>query len=297
MSKTIRNIVIAAFFTVGGGWLGIWLNKVTNNTLPLMQSLGALVWLVTPALSGIFLRLLGGDGWKDSGFGLQLRSGGWKWYVLALVVYPCLALLSGGLALAIGAIKADGFAAQGFKAYLAAGGVMLAGSLVKNIFEEFAWRGYLTPRLDAAGVHPLVNHLIVGMLWWSWHVPYYFYYVDRTTLKSFMSTGLPVFLLLAFISLVPTAIFFGELRLVSKSVWPTFLLHNVINALSIPLIINGFIKVNGPLGTIFTPTNEGIFVSLLFGVVGLILYRNRKRKLVKNGSVNFYNEPVNIPEL
>ena len=275
MRKIIRNIVIMSLFTVGGGWLGIWLNNVTGNTQPAMQSLGALFWLVPPALAGILLRAFGGDGWKDSGFGLHVRSGGWMWYLVALLAYPLLALIIGGLALAIGAINLDGFASQGMNAYLQAVGLMLAGSLVKNIFEEFAWRGYLTPRLAAANVHPLVNHLIVGVLWWSWHLSYYAYYLDKATLQSFMTTSLPVFLLLALIGLIPTALFFGELRLASKSVWPAFILHNVINAVSMPLIINGFIRLNGPLGTIFTPTNEGIFTSLMLGVLGLVIYKFR----------------------
>ena len=51
MNKIIRNIIIVALFTVGGGWLGIWLNNVTDNTMPPMQSLGALVWLTTPPSS------------------------------------------------------------------------------------------------------------------------------------------------------------------------------------------------------------------------------------------------------
>ena len=157
MNKIIRNIIIVALFTVGGGWLGIWLNGVTGNTQPPMQSLGALVWLTTPALSGILLRALGGDGWKDSGFGLNLLSG-WKWYLVAILVYPLAALLTFGLGALLGIVSADGFAAQGFSAYLSAAGIMLVGSLMKNIFEEFAWRGYLTPRLEAAGVHPLLNH-------------------------------------------------------------------------------------------------------------------------------------------
>ena len=36
-----------------------------------------------------------------------------------------------------------------------------------------------------------------------------------------------------------------------------------------PLIINGFIKLNDTLGVIFTPTNEGILTAILFGVAGL----------------------------
>jgi membrane protease YdiL (CAAX protease family) len=278
MNKTIRNLVIFSFFTVGGGWLGIWLNQVTGNTMPPMQSLGALVWLTSPALSGFLLRALGGDGWKDSGFGLNLISG-WKWYLVAILIYPLIALLVFGLASLFDFISADGFAAQGFGAYLSVVGVMFVGSLIKNFFEEFAWRSYLTPRLDATKIHPLLNHLITGILWWSWHLPYYYYFLDRAVLESALTTSFSVFLIIGLVVLFPTAILFGELRLISKSTWMVFLLHNVINAFSMPLIINGFIKVNGTLGTIFTPTNEGIFTSLLMGAAGLILYQRR----MKNG--------------
>jgi membrane protease YdiL (CAAX protease family) len=277
MNKTVRNLIIFSLFTAGGGWLGIWLNQVTGNTMPPMQSLGALVWLASPALSGFLLRALGGDGWKDSGFGLNLPSG-WKWYLMAILVYPLIALLVFGLASIFGFISADGFAAQGFGAYLSVVGVMFAGSLMKNFFEEFAWRSYLTPRLDAANVHPILNHLITGVLWWSWHLPYYYYFLDRATLESALTTSVPVFLAIGLFVMFPTAILFGELRLISKSTWTVFLLHNVINAFSMPLIINGFIKVNGAMGVIFTPTNEGIVTSLLMGAAGLLLYQRRMKQ-------------------
>ncbi len=276
MNKITRNIIIVALFAVGGGWLGIWLNNVTGNTMPPMQSLGALVWLTTPALSGILLRAFGGDGWKDSGFGLNLISG-WKWYLAALLIYPLAALLTFGLSALLGIVSADGFAAQGFAAYLSAAGAIFVGSLMKNIFEEFAWRGYFTPRLEAAKVHPMINHLIVSILWMSWHLPYYYYFLDRSILNSAITTSIPVFLIAGYIGTFPTAILFGELRLLSKSVWPVFLLHNVINALSMPLLINGFIKVNGPLGFVFSPTNEGIITSILFGVAGWFLYQYRMK--------------------
>ena len=83
MNRNIRNIIIVALFTVGGGWLGIWLNNVSGNTQPPMQSLGALVWLTSHALSGIFLRAFGGDGWKDSGFGLIERDCRRRWIAQA----------------------------------------------------------------------------------------------------------------------------------------------------------------------------------------------------------------------
>jgi membrane protease YdiL (CAAX protease family) len=277
MNKIIRNIIIVSIFTVGGGWLGIWLNNVTGNTAPPLQSLGALVWLMSPALSGFALRAFGGDGWKDAGFGLNLPSG-WKWYLLALLVYPLAALLTFGLAAIFGILSTDGFAAQGFNAYFAAVGMLFIGSLMKNFFEEFAWRGYLTPRLEAAGVSPLVNHIVVSVLWTSWHLPYYYYYLDRALLESAITASIPVFIALAYFVQIPTSILFGELRLISKSTWTVFLLHQMINAVSLPLLMNGFIEVKGALAPVFTPTNEGIFVSLLFGVVGWMLMKSRLKQ-------------------
>lgn len=277
MNKITRNIIIVSLFTIGGGWLGIWLNNVTGNTAPPLQSLGALVWLMTPALSGFALRAFGGDGWQDSGFGLNLPSG-WKWYLLALLVYPLASLLTFGLAALLGILSAGGFAAQGFGAYLSAVGMIFLGSLMKNFFEEFAWRGYLSPRLEAAGVSPLINHITVSVLWTTWHLPYYYYYLDRAQLESAITTSIPVFILLAYFIQIPTSILFGELRLISKSTWTAFLLHQMINAVSLPLLMNGFIEVKGALAPVFTPTNEGIFVSLLFGVVGWMLMKRRLKQ-------------------
>ncbi|MDD2921871.1 MAG: CPBP family intramembrane metalloprotease [Anaerolineales bacterium] len=274
MNKSNRNIVIVSLFAVFGGWLGIWLNDVTGNTMPPLQSLGALVWLTTPALAGFLLRAFGGDGWKDSGFGLNLISG-WKWYLAALLIYPLASLLTFGLSLVFKTISADGFAAQGFGVYLSAVGVIFVGSIMKNIFEEFAWRGYLTPRLEAAKIHPLLNHAIVAVVWWAWHLPYYYYFLPRADLQAATPYGVPVFLAIGLIVLFPTAFFFGEIRLASKTVWTTFLLHQIVNAVSMPFLLNGFIASNNWSSLILSPTNDSIVMSLLMGLAGYWMYRNR----------------------
>jgi len=277
MNKTIRNLFIFALFTAGGGWLGIWLNNLTGNTNPPMQSLGALIWLTSPLLVGFLLRAFGGDGWKDAGFGLNLPSG-WMWYLAAILIYPLTALVTFSIASVLRAVSTDGFVAHGLGTYATAAGIIFFSSLMKNVFEEFAWRGYLTPRLDAAKVRPMLNHLMVGILWWSWHLPYYYYFLDRSILQASITTSISIFLIIGLFNLILTSILFGELRLLSKSVWPVFILHNIINALSMPLIIGGFIKLNGTMGVIFTPTNEGILTAILFGVEGLILYQYRMKK-------------------
>lgn len=277
MNKQIRNIVIVALFAVGGGWLGIWLNHVTGNTAAPLQSLGALVWLTSPALAGLFLRAFGGDGWREAGLWLHLRTE-WHWYGLAIVAYPVVAWLMFGVASAVGAIDASGFAAQGFGAYAQLAALGVAGSLVKNLFEEFAWRGYFTERLAAVQTPALLNHALVAVVWWAWHLPYYYYFLDAAVLESYLSTSVPLFLLIGLVVQFPTSLLFGELRLVSRSVWPPVILHCFINGVSLPLILNGFISVNGAAGVLLTPTNEGLVTAALFGLIGWWLYQHRLKQ-------------------
>jgi len=282
MNKTIRNIVIVGFFTVGGGWFGIWVNNVTGNTAPPMQSLGALVWLISPALSGILLRAFGGDGWKDAGFGLNLRSGGWIWYAVAILVYPLVALLTFPLAIVTGAISAEGFAEQGFSAYITAAGLMVAASLMKNIFEEFAWRGYLTPRFAALRMRPWLGYVFTGFIWAAWHVPYYLYFLDRSVLLEHTSLSLPALIGMAFLALPFHAAAYGELRLLSNSTWPAWMMHNFANAISLTLVSSSFVTlVPGFWSAILSPGTEGVLHSLLMGLMGYGLYRYRVGRSVQ----------------
>ncbi|MBI2295147.1 MAG: CPBP family intramembrane metalloprotease [Betaproteobacteria bacterium] len=41
---------------------------------------------------------------------------------------------------------------------------------LKNIFEEFAWRSYLSPRLKALGLPALTGYALVAVVWFTWHV-------------------------------------------------------------------------------------------------------------------------------
>jgi hypothetical protein len=82
--------------------------------------------------------------------------------------------------------------------------------------------------------------------------------------------------LLAFLVLPFHALAYGELRLVSKTVWTPWLLHNVSNAISLPLLSAGFVSLVGGFGgVILSPGTEGILYSLLIGLAGLGMYRYR----------------------
>lgn len=274
MNSKLRNLLIFAIVAVGGGFVGIAMDRLNPSPDP-MQGVGALIWLVSPLAANLLLRAFGGDGWSDSGFAPKFSTSG-RWYGLALLIVPLvtlLCLLGGWLT---SAISLQGFAEQGWNSLWIVLGTGFATAALKNIFEEFAWRGYLTPRFAALPVHPLLNALLTGWIWAGWHVPYYLYFLNRAELQQHTSLSLPVFLLLAFLVLPFHALAFGELRLLSQTVWPSWLLHNLANALSLGLISGSFIQLApGVAGVFFSPGTEGILYSLLIGAVGIALYRRR----------------------
>ncbi len=270
--QIIRNLIIFTVIILGSGWLGLAVDRVTAAPDP-QQGLGLLLWLLLPTATGLLLRALGGDGWQDAGLKPHLQSS-WRWYLAALLIFPLVSLLIFGLGFMVGGFSIPGFANQGLGAFAALVVVAFVSSFVKNILEEFAWRGYLTARFAALQLHPLLNHLLTGLIWAAWHIPYWLYFVD---IQAFTALTLPTFIGLAMLTLVITAITYGELRLLSKSVWPAVVLHSVANAITATLLINGFIKLNGGVGVVFSPGNDGIIHALLFTLIGIGLYQYRMK--------------------
>ena len=275
MNKISRNLIVFSVVTFGGGWLGVAVDQVAPGPTPL-QGLGALLWLVSPLVAVLLLRAFGGDGWQDFGLAPKLKSD-WRWYVVAVLLAPVATLLMLGLGLMVEAISLKGLAEQGLSALLTMMGMGFMGAMVKNIFEEFAWRGYLTPRFVALKINPFLGYLLTGLIWAGWHLPYWFYFLDRDELLSHTSLSLPAFVVLGFILLPLHAIVYGELRLLSGSVWPVWLLHNIANALSLTLLTGGFVVLDeGVLGAFLSPGTEGVLFTLLMAGVGVGLYRYRQ---------------------
>jgi membrane protease YdiL (CAAX protease family) len=270
--QSIRNLIVFTAATLGIGWLGIALDRATEAANP-QQGLGILLWILIPTGTGLLLRALGGDGWQDAGLQPNLKSGG-RWYVAAVLIFPLASLLTLGLGSVFEAFSFPGFAAQGVGAFVSLVAVAFASSFVKNIFEEFAWRSYLTARFDALKLNPFVNHLLTGLIWAGWHIPYWLYFVD---VQQFTSLSLPVFIVLGILILAITAITYGELRLLSNSVWPAVILHSVANAITAALLLNGFVHPNSRVGVVFSPGNDGVIHSILFTLIGVGLYQYRMK--------------------
>lgn len=277
MRKSIRNLILFCIVAVGGGFVGIAVDRLNPPADP-MQGLGALIWLASPLATNLLLRTFGGDGWRDLGLALHLKSS-WGWYLLAVLIIPVVTGICLGFGALFGAISLSGFAAQGIQPFLMLLATGFAAAMVKNIFEEFAWRGYLTPRFESIQLHPLLNALLTGWIWAGWHVPYYLYYLDSAQLQAHTSLSVPTFIGLAFLVLPFHALAYGELRLLSKSVWTTWLLHTIANAVSLGLLSGGFILLSPNLsGVIFSPGTEGVLHSLLMGLIGFGLYQRRRQQ-------------------
>lgn len=277
MSKSIRNLVIFTVVAWGSGFLGIAIDRLDPPQNP-MEGLGALIWLISPLAANLLLRSLGGDGWKDFGFKLNFRES-WIWYLVALLIVPLITIITLGLGVFFGAVSLTGFAQKGFYAFLPLMFTVFMTVMVKNIFEEFAWRGYLTPRFEAIKMHPFVNSILTGFIWAGWHVPYYLYFLDRAVFREHTSLSVPAFILLAFLLLPFHALAYGELRLLSKSIWTVWLLHTVANTISLSLISQGFVTLKTDFtGVLLSPGTEGIVHSLLMGLIGFAMYQYRMRK-------------------
>lgn len=271
-STTRRNLIIFIVVTLSAGWVGAALDRAIGTPDP-QQGLGILLWILLPTVTGLLLRALGGDGWQDAGVNPRLVAG-WRWYGVAILLFPLLSLLLLGIGPLVGAFTLPGFASQGAGAFLSLTAVAVLSSFGKNIFEEFAWRGYLTPRFAERRLPRLRNHLLTGLIWAGWHIPYWLFFVD---VQSFSTLSTPAFMGLGIATLIITAITYGELRLWSQSVWPAVVLHSVANGVTATFLLNGFVQLNGGLGILFSPGNDGIVHSILFAVVGLGLYQYHRR--------------------
>jgi membrane protease YdiL (CAAX protease family) len=272
-STTLRNLIIFSIVALSAGWLGAWVNTVIPSPSP-QESLGILIFLLLPFLTVFLLRGFGGDGWKDFGLRLNLK-GNWGWYLLALLMYPASILLTLGLGTVFGTVSFEGLRSQGFGALLTVLGIGFVGSLLKNIGEEFAWRGYLTPRFKALGLGNFTNHMLTAVIWGLWHVPYWLFLLGPDIINEYSRLGVTGFIVLGLVGIFPTALIYGELRLKTDSLWPAFLAHNIINAISPQLILMGFVKIGANAELFLSPGLDGLLVMALSWIVGLWMLRRK----------------------
>ncbi len=273
-NRTIRNLVLFSIVVLSIGFIGRGLDVQMGNPPP--ESLGMLLWLVVPSTFSLLLRAFGGDGWKDFGIKPNFKGNG-VYYAISLLVYPVLTLIILLIGSGLGLIT---FPSLSMNALGMIVQVFLVGAVpqfIKNIFEEAAWRGYLAPKIYSLGLNDFVGHAIVGFIWGAWHIPYYLYFLDLSILEMFTTLNLAVFIPLSIVVMISWGMVYGELRLLTNSIWPAVLMHMVEDAFLNQLFIDNHIQIVPGTDWLVSPVN-GLIGIVLFAALGVILRQIRKRK-------------------
>jgi len=264
-SKTLRNIYIFVLVSSACGWLGLLFDKLIEPSTN-EQSLGMGIWLIFPLLTTLLLRLFAGDGWKDIGFGLQIK-GNIKWYVASLIIFPLVTALIVRMGMMFDWVSITGFRTQ---AYLTVFGIALAGGLVKNFFEESVFRGYLTAKLLTTRINDIWLYLIVGGVWGFWHLPYYLFFLPEADMYTVLPVGRFAFAIVSAFTMICWSAMFVELYRLTRSIWSVVLLHTIEDSVVNHLIIDGHIIILSGKEIWVSPI-VGILPSLLYIGVGILL--------------------------
>jgi len=276
-TKSTRNIIIFIFIALICGWLGLALDKLANlEPSNSGETLGMAIWITFPFLAMILLRCFAGDGWKDFGIKPNFK-GNIKWYFAAFFIYPLII----GIVLFIGKIFGwIDFSNFQVKVYFTGFFGLLVVSLIKNIFEESVWRGYLTAKLLNTKFENFGIYIIVGVVWGLWHLPYFLYFLPQSDIHQIFPYGRHLFALLAIITMICWTVMYVELFRLTKSIWVVVLLHAVEDSLVNHLIIDGHIVIASGKEILISPVC-GIITSALYLGVGLLIrqYRIKNERL------------------
>jgi membrane protease YdiL (CAAX protease family) len=264
-NRTLRNLTIFTVLTLASGWLGRWVDGLSGQP-PSLAGMGALIWLTGPFVVSLLLRAFAGDGWQDLGIRPAFRGHG-LWYTTSILIYPLCATLVVGIGLAAGAVSFSSSASFGM--FSQAFALLLVPQLLTNIPEEFGFRGYLAPKLYALPLHIFVAHVLVGLIWGLWHVPFLSAITAYTT--ESLASLLPRFLL----GTVAASIVYGEIRLLTNSVWPAVVMQTAGGAFIGSLMLDNLITISGG-GWFFAPVLEGTLMIVLFTLIGFTIYLLRK---------------------
>lgn len=230
-----------------------------------------LLLMFTPTLASVVARLMGREGFGDVSFRLGGRRGV-QAILLALVLPVIVGVIAYGIAWSTGLAELTPPSSSTFPAVtnpLALLGLQFVSvlnlglliGLVLAAGEEIGWRGYMLTRLIDARVPQPV--LVSELIWGLWHLPLVLSGLYAAGPNPLLSG---VWFMVAF---TVAAFLYARVRLVSGSIWPVILLHEVWNN----LIEGVFDASTSGAQAKFWVGESGVLVMLTIIVVVVLLAR------------------------
>ncbi|WP_455188656.1 CPBP family glutamic-type intramembrane protease [Actinomyces naeslundii] len=265
----MTRLVVFSVVVLGSGWIGLLVDDALG-TAHSMKGQGSLVWIMTPLLVGAVLAL--SDPSLRRSYVASWLPGRLRAYGVALAIFPLSFVVAIAVGWAAGVLSPGGLGAFG-----SAVAVNVLPTVLKNIAEEGAWRGYLTPGLLRRRLPDPAVWLVVGVVWGAWHLPYYLWFLDESLIRSVYDVPPIIFALIA----VPVTIcwvpLFTELRILSGSIWPGLIAHSIANLSHTPLTLGG-LPIKPGWGLLVSPM-VGIIPNAIVLAAGLGLWARRTGRL------------------
>ncbi len=270
-----RNIAIFSALVLASGWVG---RLVDHYTLadPAEQGLGMLIWILAPLVTSFALRASMGDGWAD--LGIRLNFGpNWRWYVVSALVLPACVGLTMAFGIAAGVIQTPTHLLSPAVLLMQGTTMLLIPQLVQNTLEESGFRGYLAPKLFKAGVRPLHAHIYVGLVWGAWHLPY------LNAILPFPTESMAAFVPRFLLGTVVASVVFGEIRLLTDSVWPAIIMQTTGGLVIGSVLGMNLVTIDPQWHALFAPVLEGGLMIALLALVGGAFVVRRTRAEAREG--------------
>jgi membrane protease YdiL (CAAX protease family) len=261
------SLLIFCILTLVSGWLGYTLDQFLTDQQE-GETLGMGLWLVLPLVVSLVIRFITED-WKNIGLNPNVFRYG-LWYGVAIMIYPVVTLLVVMLGRFLGWIDTSSFSKELYSAALFAA---LLPNFIKNIFEEFVWRGYLTRKLIDARTSDVGIYLIVGGVWGAWHIPYYLFFLPQSTLAQVLPVGITPFILISIFTMTAWTVMYVELYRITKSIWPVVVLHMIEDSVVNHLVLDKHIVINEH--PILISPIAGLITTTLYLGIGLWLRKKR----------------------
>lgn len=274
-----RNLYIFIVITLASGWIGVLIDMLLTEQ-PEGDSLGMGIWLILPFVFSLIFHWREHD-WKSMGLKLNLK-GNLKWYLAALCIYPIVTLIMFILANIFNCINLSDFT---FEKYISIALFTVIGSFIKNIFEEFSWRGYLTPKLLELKLNDWIIYLVSGLIWGLWHAAYYIVFLPNEYFESISRIEM---IILGCCLMIAWSIMYVEIYRITKSVWPCVAMHAMEDAIPTTLVTTGnFISFTFIGDILFHPVT-GILATVLLVAFGLCLrYVRVTKEKIKLGNSKY----------